>query len=233
MGEYRPLSHSDYTDPSSPSGDNPPETAGLQSGERESSQVIGGSPPQHPQAAAQDAKTFPAPIAELPEDDPLAFLKTPPTNSPSEAGRPSYRLHSALSVGWASALGSITAGGTILAINYWRLRRRWAAIGVFVSSVAAAIGLGMMLGVIAEAAESEPPPVTGAEGSVRGWMIVVVALCMGTFAELLQGKAIRTHQRSGGKMASGWVAFGIGAGWAVLWVVLFVTVYRIAAGQGP
>ncbi len=133
---------------------------------------------------------------------------------------PSCRLYSSWSVGVATFFGSLAAGGLIMAVNYWRLRRWFAALAILAAGLAATGGLAVMCVTF-----------TMANDGVRlvwplaGMGQFFVAGTMTAVADMLQGRALRRHELFAGKPASPWGAFCIALGLtgltgAVVWQVL-------------
>ncbi|KRA17350.1 hypothetical protein [Lysobacter sp. Root604] len=106
------------------------------------------------------------------------------------------RLYSLRSIGLATFLGSVFAGGLLMALNYRALGRpsqmRMALIGAFVGTVAL-IALSMVL-------PEEVPAIA--------FLCVQLAIVL-SLAHLLQGPTIRAHEAQGATMHSNWRAAGI------------------------
>jgi tetratricopeptide (TPR) repeat protein len=157
----------------------------------------------------------------------LAFLEGRILGARPPGNRPGYRLFSAAAVGWTTLLGSIPAGGTLLAINYWRLRRKWAAFAVFLVCFGVIVAAGTMYAILSEGdvdhgPAARQPAATFPRVPFGPWLGVLIALGMGGLANGLQGKSLRAHERQGGQMASPWAALGIGVTWLALCLALIV-----------
>jgi len=127
-------------------------------------------------------------------------------------GTASGALYSARSVVLATFLGSLLAGGVLLAVNYRRLGRPGAALRAIIGALfgeAALLALALAL-----PADLHIPNIA---------FTVAQMFLMSYLAKLLQGEALRTHVASGGPVASGWAAAGIGLlfGGALLGGLLF------------
>jgi hypothetical protein len=129
------------------------------------------------------------------DGDALAFLRKDggaPARQP-----PSCRLYSPWSVGLAVFLGTLASGAMVLAVNYWRLRRRLAAAMALVVGTLATAGLG----ALAVVATSTVIGLTFRLAlGLMGHLFLTAAA--GVVADTLQGKAVRRHLLAGGKMAS-------------------------------
>lgn len=120
---------------------------------------------------------------------PLAYATAPAAQ---------YPLYSPGAVGLATFVGAPVAGAAIMAMNYRRLGRPAAANKVIlwgVAGTAALIALGFALG-------------NHAPGIPLAFVPVAVMLQL---ARSLQGGAFSQHKAAGGKVASLWKAFGVGA----------------------
>lgn len=120
-----------------------------------------------------------------------------------------YKLFTPSSVALATFFGTPIAGGLVMAINYRRLRRSTAAVQVVLGGFVATV----IVLIVAMAA----PDVPGSNllftiGQL--WIMYAVAA-------KLQGQAINSHYRAGGRSASGWAAAGIG----VLVLIVLVAVF--------
>ena len=115
-----------------------------------------------------------------------------------------YRLYSSWSVGVATFFGSLAAGGLIMAVNYWRLRRWFAALAILAISLAATGGLAVMCVIFTMANDG-----VRLAGPLAGMGQFFVAGTMTAIADMLQGRALRRHELFAGKLASPWSAFCI------------------------
>ncbi len=117
----------------------------------------------------------------------------------NRTARPAYSLYSVRSVTLGAVLGSLLAGGIVMAINYKRLGQGAAAIhAVLWSAVATAaiIAVGIMV-----PDEAHIPNAAFFVPQIIGMYYV---------AKSLQGSAVEAHRREGGSLASSWGAAGIG-----------------------
>jgi hypothetical protein len=126
---------------------------------------------------------------------------TPP--APPPAPPPGYRIYSPGGVVWATVFGGVAAGGTVMALNYWRWRRpreAWYAL------------LGGILGMIAllGLAQFAPEQIPSAAYVVPQFFVIHM------IAKQHQGSLYESHVAQGGRKASNWKAVGIGAIWLTL-----------------
>ena len=132
-----------------------------------------------------------------------------PTTTTCRSLPPGYKLYPTWAVTLATGFGSFMAGGILLAINYNRLGRGTAAVHSILWSAIATIA------VIAAPIEHH--------GRHLVAFSIGQLLAMNYLAQWLQGTTINEHQRSGGSLASGWSAAGIGLlTGAVVLLILFV-----------
>ncbi len=135
-------------------------------------------------------------------DESLTNPFRPPLSNvddPDEPSCPAYKLYSIGAVTLATVLGSLLAGGIVMAINYKRLGQGAAAVhAVFWSLVATVviIGAGMLI-----PEDVKIPNVAFLAPQIIG---------MYYLAKSLQGPAIEAHPGEGGSLASNWGAAGIG-----------------------
>ena len=132
----------------------------------------------------------------------------------------SYRLYSSWSVGVAAFFGSLAAGGLIMAVNYWRLRRWFAALAILVAGLAATAGLAVICVIFTTANDG-----VKLAGPLAGMGQFFVAGTMVAVADMLQGRALRRHELLQGKLASTASALAIALGMTgltclVVWHVL-------------
>ena len=133
-----------------------------------------------------------------------------------EAGPPSpppaYTLFDSSSVGLAAFLGSPLAGAILMAVNYRRLGMGSQAV-VAVPAGLAVTALGGLL------ANLVPNALATGIG-------VGIILAMKSVAQSLQGADVTRHVSQGGKLASRWVASGIGlVSLAVIVTGILIAVY--------
>jgi hypothetical protein len=129
---------------------------------------------------------------------------------------PSYRLFDSTSIALATFLGSPVAGAGLMALNYRRMGRGSNAVSAFIGGVAvtaAAIGFGYWI-----------PQYAG--GAVAIVLVVAVKNC----AKALQGDAVEEHVRNGGKLASRWIASGLGLAMLAL---IFAGVFMVVLAREP
>lgn len=150
--------------------------------------------------------------------DHLAFLGD---RSSADAARqpPAYRLYSSWSVGVATFFGSLAAGGLIMACNYWRLRRWFAAILILAAGLASTAGLVVLYVIFTTA--NDNGKFASSLGGMGEFFIAGTATAV---ADMLQGRALRRHEMLQGRLASPWSAMAIAllllglaglAGWQV------------------
>jgi hypothetical protein len=126
-----------------------------------------------------------------------------PTYNKDEAkmkdGR-NYKLYSIAAIVVASFIGSVLAGAVLMAINYHRLRRRFAAWVTIATSVCA-------VALIDYGYRAMP----SREIRVISSVIILLTLLMviGLIAAHMQGKALIDHHENGGKLECGWKTLGI------------------------
>ena len=108
-------------------------------------------------------------------------------------------LYSSRSVALATFLGSVLAGGVLLAINYRRLGRCAAAVQAIVAA---------LLGEAAMFALAYVVPDTLHIPNIAYTLLQV--FLMTALTTRLQGPALRAHLEAGGHLGSGWSAAGLG-----------------------
>jgi hypothetical protein len=127
-----------------------------------------------------------------------------------------YKLFSVQAVAIAALLGAPAAGSVLMAVNYSRLGQKGLAaatwiVGFAVTAVAIFIGYAI--------------PKGGAYPIALGLLILTRMA-----AASLQGKAVAKHVSEGGKLASGWAAFGLGVAFlCLILAAVFVPVYMSSA----
>ena len=168
-------------------------------------------------ASDSERATVPEPANDV--ADHLAFLGDKAAAG-AMCGPPRYRLYSSWSVGVATFFGSLAAGGLIMAVNYWRLRRWYAAIAILVAGFVATAGLAVLSVIFTMANDG-----VKLAGALAGMGQFFVAGTVAAVADMLQGKALRRHELFEGKLASVWSALAIalvltGLTCAVVWQVL-------------
>jgi len=109
------------------------------------------------------------------------------------------RLYSPRAVAVATFLGSLLAGGSLMALNFRRLGRGRAALWALLGAVLAQAALFAL--AFALPASVHVPSVA---------YTAVQVLVMLYAAKRLQGADIDSHVNAGGRLASGWTAAGIG-----------------------
>lgn len=135
-----------------------------------------------------------------------------PAPAPPEEAAPDYKLFSPDQVAVATFLGSPVAGGVLMWLNSRRLGTSgW---------------LPLLLGLGASALNLVLALLVTLAGS---GMALALVFANRQLAESLQGKAVRQHQARGGKLASGWVAAGIGL--LGLMVVLSTSVVAVVLSE--
>ncbi len=127
-----------------------------------------------------------------------------------EGNPPRYKLFDDRGVFAAAFLASPGAGGTLMAINYWRLKRpklAWLTLGLSVAVTGALLALGQVLPRLAAT-------------------LISLALAVGVrqLAGRVQGSVLNEHIRNGGERASVWAGVGFG--------LLFLAVMLLIVGVG-
>jgi hypothetical protein len=136
--------------------------------------------------------------------------------------RPAYKLYSAGAITLATFLGSLLAGGVLMAINYKRLERGAAAVHAVVWTIFAMVGL---IGLALMLPESLHIP--------NAAFFIPQIIAMHYLSTQLQGPSIERHQRSGGQMASWWLAVGIALAVSAVLVVAIIAMAVAAAMLSP
>jgi hypothetical protein len=125
---------------------------------------------------------------------------------------PAYKLHDAGSVAVATLLGAPAAGAILMALNYRRLGEKGLAVITLLAGFLVT-ALLVLLGYVAPNAAS-----TG--------IGIGLLIAMRLIASKVQGPQIAEHVRRGGKLASKWVAAGVGLLFlVVLFLAVFIPVY--------
>jgi hypothetical protein len=136
--------------------------------------------------------------------------------SPTAPSSPAYQLYSVRAIVLATFLGSLFAGGLLMAIDYRRLDK----IGTARLCLAiATVSQLLLFGLVFLMPDNVPT------------MLVLLPqlAVMYVIAEQGLGSALRRHEKAGGKQASLWKAAGIGLACCVLYlVVLFVGAFILA-----
>jgi hypothetical protein len=117
----------------------------------------------------------------------------------NRTARPAYSLYSVRSVTLGAALGSLLAGGIVMAINYKRLGQGAAAIHAILWSAVATAAI-IAVGIMAPDEAHIP----------NAAFLVPQIIGMYYVAKSLQGPTVEAHRREGGSLASSWGAAGIG-----------------------
>jgi len=148
----------------------------------------------------------------------MATASSQPLPMPGDPGSasqqvPAYKLYDPVAVGIAAFLGSAILGTALMAINYRHLGRRSAALWSIVIGTAAT--------VLVVACANWIPSWAGTA--------VGLALFLGTYnaAKSLQGATVARHEQLGGRIASRWIAAGLG----VLALAAWAAIYLFALGQ--
>lgn len=114
------------------------------------------------------------------------------------------RLYSPSQIAAAAALGSLAAGGTMLALNFEKLNRKGAAIAAVLLGLIATISqIGLVI-VLSLEIPGQAFWITNA--------LIALAVAKGT-----QGNDFAAHTSAGGKLERGWKAILIVAGFASFW----------------
>lgn len=126
--------------------------------------------------------------------------------------RPTFVLHPVHGVFWATMLGSFAAGGTIIALNFWRLGARGRAWIAFVVGIAATFAVSALLGAFLESSVRIP-----------SWVIALpqAAVAVAVF-KYFHEKRLTEHVRHRGRVASGWSGAGVGILWMLLLLACFL-----------
>lgn len=136
-----------------------------------------------------------------------------PTSDSQTDPPPEYKLYSVGGIALATFLGSLLAGGILLAMNLFRLRRAmagWWILAAGAVCTVAVLAIGFLM----------PDDV-----NIPNSFFVIPQLVLAYFAaNRLVGDAIRRHQQVGGKMASLWAATGIGV---LVAVILLAIIFGI------
>jgi hypothetical protein len=128
---------------------------------------------------------------------------------------PGYMLFSTQTVVIATLFGTPVAGATLMAVNYRRMGKPGlaavtVALGLIVTAIAVAIGYSI--------------PRVGFSPIALGLLILTRIV-----AASVQGKAVARHGREGGRLASGWIGFGVGV--AYLAVILMAVLAAVSLGS--
>jgi hypothetical protein len=128
----------------------------------------------------------------------------------------SFTLHPVRGVVWAAFWGTPVAAGIVMAINYWRVGRKTAALLTVAVAFVATVALCAVLAAIPE--DVKIPNVV---------FIVPQLIAVYLIANALQGELIGSHAGRGGAVASAWASVGIG----LLCLVLVVgTIFGVVVG---
>ena len=118
------------------------------------------------------------------------------TDETATTSPPDYEVYSPGAVGLSALLGSIVAGGVVMAINYRRLGEPKTALNTLVLSLIGMIGLSKLMLVLPE----------NFPDSAFHFLQMAV---MYQLAKRLQGPKIDAHLEIDGHLASRWRAAGI------------------------
>jgi len=114
----------------------------------------------------------------------------------SAANRSAFRIHSPRAVAFASLFGGPLAGCTLLAFNYFKLSRPFAAVQTILLGLVATALEVLLLVVLPEQFTYSVPPISH--------------LAMVFLAKSLQGGEYKRHLQDGGETAPLWIASAIG-----------------------
>lgn len=118
----------------------------------------------------------------------------------TEGEIPPYALHSVDGIVLATLIGSVFAGNLVIAINFFRLGKKPAAITTTFLSIAGLVLILLVVGF---------RPKSLNISNVFVW--ICTSTVMFVIAKTLLGESIKSHSRSGGKIAPAWQCFGIGS----------------------
>ena len=126
-------------------------------------------------------------------------MNNPYTPPPIDASQLSSSIHlySSGHVAWASFLGSPVAGGILMGINYFRLRKPAAGYISLIVGLILAVGFMVLAFYLPD-------------GFPNSVLPIVSTLGMYQAAKLSQGEQYNEHLAYGGAKGSAWVATGIG-----------------------
>jgi hypothetical protein len=127
-----------------------------------------------------------------------------------------YSLFDHRAVGLATFFGTPLAGSILMGLNYRRLGKTAAAVGI-IALGAGLTGLLLLIGYALPSGVGTIIPIGVMFGMMYG-------------AKALQGASVEQHVRLGGKLASKWLAFGIGV--AVL-VPLMLAIFAVVFTSVP
>lgn len=129
------------------------------------------------------------------------------------------RLYSPRAVAVATFLGSLLAGGTLVALNFRRLGRGTAALWALLGAVLAQAALF----TVAFALPASVRVPSAAYTALQVLLMLYVA-------KRLQGADVGNHVKAGGRLASGWAAAGIGLIYGIVMMAgLMVAAARFSA----
>jgi hypothetical protein len=142
---------------------------------------------------------------------PLPVAESSSEQVDDRVGAPSYRLFDNISVFIATFFGGPLAGAILMARNYSRFGDQAAVVRTVFAGVVAT-GLLLAIGNLVPSGLQLPLAVS-ALAAITG------------IARALQGAAVEKHVRLGGRIASRWLAFGIGVG---VGAALLLGIYAVA-----
>ncbi len=124
----------------------------------------------------------------------------------------------------ATFLGTPVAGGTLMALNAFRVGNPITGVVI--------IAFGLILSIV-ELYFTLSVNATGSRGANLFSLVagIIGALIMRGVASWLQGDQIAAHARAGGESASGWQAVGIGAVYLVIILMLTAGLGLLSAGR--
>jgi hypothetical protein len=135
---------------------------------------------------------------------------SPPTSDTSLLAS-DIALYSPGHVAWASFLGSPLAGGMLMAINFFRLRKPLAGNVSLIVGLFLAIGLMVLSFFLPDSLPNSVIPLAYTFGMYQA-------------TKLLQGDDYGEHLARGGRKGSAWVATGVGAICLIIFVALLFAV---------
>jgi hypothetical protein len=135
-------------------------------------------------------------MSDNPYQPPLSDA-LPPGGAETQA-QPPYKLFASWHVTLATFLGSLTAGGIVMAINFWRLNRTGAAIQAVVISFLATVAVIVLT--------YNMPDLPGLGFVYLLPQLVVIHV----LSEKIFREPFSEHRRQHGRWSSAWAAAGIG-----------------------
>jgi len=153
-------------------------------------------------------------------DMPTQEVPAPLDGPPPPPQRPAYKLFSSGCVIIATIVGSVLAGGALLALNFRRLgrpRAAWITLGVSVAASAAVLAMAFLV-----------PDSMMSEKAMRAVLIGIQVVIASVVSRVVMGKEFDHHTSLGGRFAPKWAAAGIGVLVCAIFIALMFALSSLA-----